>query len=123
MTAWTSEELAEIGAAEELAITTVRSDGTPRRPLPIWVVRVGDGPYIRSVNGPTAAWFRNAQAHPEGYIRAGSVEKDITFVDANPARADQIAAAYHAKYRRYPSIVPSIVAPKAQSAPIKHVPR
>ena len=123
MTAWTSNELATIAAAEELAITTVRSDGTPRQPLPIWVVRVADDLYVRSVNGPTAAWYRSTQAHHEGHIQAGGIEQDVAFVDADPALTDQIDAAYGTKYRRYPTIVPSIIAPKAQSATIKLVPR
>ena len=52
MTAWTSEELAEIGAAEELEIASVRRDGTLRDPVTIWVVPYGDSLYVRSVNGP-----------------------------------------------------------------------
>ena len=51
MAGWTSDELNKIGAAEELEIATVRSDGTLRKPVTIWVVRVGDDLYVRSVNG------------------------------------------------------------------------
>jgi hypothetical protein len=61
MAGWTSEELSKIGAAEELEIATVRSDGTLRRPVTIWVVRVGDDHYVRSVNRRSATWFRGAQ--------------------------------------------------------------
>lgn len=123
MIAWTSDELTKIGAAEEMDITTLRRDGTPRRPLPIWVVRLGNDLYVRSVNGPMAAWFRGTQAHREGHIRAGGIDKDVTFTNAEPALTDRIDAAYRTKYRRYPGIVPSIVAPKAQAATIKLVPR
>jgi hypothetical protein len=31
----------------------------------------------------------------EGRIRAGGVDKDVTFVDADPKLNDQIDAAYH----------------------------
>jgi hypothetical protein len=123
MTTWTNDELTRIGAAEELAITTTRSDGTSRQPLPIWVVRVGDDLYVRSVNGPTAAWFRGAQAHREGHIQAGGVANGVTFIDADPALADQIDAAYNTKYRRYPGIVPRIVRAEARAATIKLIPR
>ncbi len=123
MTAWTSDELNRIGAAEELDIMTLRRDGTPRRPLPIWVVRHGDDLYIRSVNGRDAAWYRGTQTRREGHIRAGGVAKEVTFADADLALADQIDAAYRTKYRRYPSIVPSIVRPAARAATIKLVPR
>ncbi len=55
-----------------------RNDGTLRRPVTIWVVRVGDALYVRSVNARTGGWFRGAQARHEGRIWAGGVEKDLT---------------------------------------------
>ena len=124
MTAWTSDELNKIAAAEELEIASVRRDGRLRNPVTIWVVRHGDDLYVRSVNGRTSAWFRGTQVRHEGLIRAGGVEKDVTFVDAAPDLNDQIDAAYRTKYRRYAaSIIRSIVSPEARSATIKLVPR
>ena len=124
MTAWTSDELTKIGNAEELELASRRRDGSLRRPVTIWVVRHGDDLYVRSVNGRTSAWFRGTQVRHEGLIRAGGVEKDVTFVDAAPDLNDQIDAAYRTKYRRYAaSIIRSIVSPEARSATIKLVPR
>ncbi len=124
MTAWTSDELRKFGAEEELEIASVRRDGTLRTPVTIWVVRHGDDVYVRSVNGRTGAWFRGTQVHHEGRIWAGGVEKDVTFVDADPDLNNQIDAAYRKKYRRYAeSIVSNIVTPAARSATIKLVPR
>ena len=48
MTDWTTDELDKIGRAEELEITTLRRDGTPRKPVTIWVVRDGQDLYVRS---------------------------------------------------------------------------
>jgi hypothetical protein len=123
MTAWTSDELNKIGTAEELQISSLRRDGTLRNPVTIWVVRLGDDLYVRSVNGRTSAWFRGTQVRHEGHIQAGGVDKDVTFVDAEPDINDQIDAAYRAKYRRYAQYVPPIVAPGARAATIKLVPR
>ncbi len=124
LTAWTSDELNKIGTAEELQIASLRRDGTLRNPVTIWVVRHSDDLYVRSVNGRTAAWFRGTQVRHEGHIRAGGVEKDVTFVDADPSLNDQIDAAYRTKYRRYAaSIISSIVSPEARSATIKLAPR
>ncbi|HYY82841.1 MAG TPA: DUF2255 family protein [Actinomycetes bacterium] len=124
MTAWTSDELARIGAAEELRLASLRRDGTLRRPVTIWVVRHGDDLYVRSVNGRTGAWFRAAQARHDGHVRAGGVDRDVTFVDADHDVDDQIDAAYRSKYRRYAaSIIGSVVSPQARSATIKLVPR
>jgi hypothetical protein len=125
MTAWTNDELNKIGAAEELQITSLRGDGTLRKPVTIWVVRQGDDLYIRSVNGRTSAWFRGTQVCHEGRIQAGGVDKDITFVEeTDPDLNDQIDAAYRTKYRRYAaSIINSIISSKARSATLKLVPR
>jgi hypothetical protein len=124
MAAWTSDELNKIGAADELQLASVRSDGTLRKPVTIWGVRHGDDLYVRAVNGPTATWFRGAQARHEGHIQAGSVDKDVTFVDADHNKDDQIDAAYRGKYRRYAKgIVDTIVTPQARAATLKVVPR
>jgi len=59
----------------------------------------------------------------EGHIRAGGIDKDVTFVGADSDINDQIDAAYRTKYRRYAaSIVSHIVSPEARSATIKLVP-
>jgi len=124
MTAWTSDELNKIGTAEELRIAPLRADGTLRKPVIIWVVRLGDDLYVRSVNGRTSAWFHGVQARHEGRIQAGGVEKDVTFVEeAGPEINKQIDAAYHVKYKRYPSSVDHINSPTARTATIKLVPR
>jgi hypothetical protein len=47
MSVWTSNELGKIGTAEELQIAPRRRDGTLRKSVKIWVVRVGDELYGR----------------------------------------------------------------------------
>ena len=125
MTTWTKDELNRIGSAEELQIASLRRDGTLRNRVTIWVVRVGDDLYVRSVNGRTAAWFRGTLVRHEGHTRAGGVDKDVTFMEESaPNINDQIDAAYRTKYRRYAaSIISHIVSPEARSATIKLVPR
>ena len=124
MKTWTSEELNKIGTAEELRIASLRRDGTLRNPVTIWVVRVGDNLYVRCVNGRAGAWFRGTQTRYEGHIRAGGVEKDVTFVEeTDPSVNDKIDAAYLTKYGRYPQYVAPMVTPEVRVATIKLVPR
>ena len=125
MTTWTSDEINKIGRAEELEIASVRHDGTLRHPVTIWVVRLGDDLYVRSYRGRGGSWFRGTQVRHEGRIRAGGVEKDVTFVEeTDPGMHDQIDAAYRTKYRRYGArYIDPMVAPEARSATLKLVPR
>jgi hypothetical protein len=124
MTKWTSEELNKIGTAEELQIASLRRDGTLRNQVTIWVVRVGDDLYVRSVNGRTSAWFRGTQVRHEGHIQAGGVEKDVTFVEeTSPDINDKIDAAYLSKYQRYPQYVAPMVTAEVRATSLKLVPR
>jgi len=124
MTTWTSDELNKIGGAEELRIATLRRDGTLRKPVIIWVVRLGDDLYVRCVNGRAGAWFRGLLTRYEGRIQAGGVEKDVTFVEeADPSINAKIDEAYLAKYGHYPQWVAPMVTPDVRAATIKLAPR
>jgi hypothetical protein len=124
MTAWTSDELDRIGAADELALASLRRDGTLGKPVTVWVVRRGDDLYVRSYKGRTAVWFRGTQDRREGRIRADGVEEDVTFADADRGIDDQLDAAYRTKYRRYGArFVNLMVSPEARGATLKLVPR
>jgi hypothetical protein len=126
MTGWTSDDLTRIGTADELELASARRDGTLRKPRTIWVVRVGDDLYVRSMYGRTGGWFPGTQVRHQGHIRAGGVDKDVTVADADPDPDlnDQIDAAYRDKYRRYGErIVGGVVNPEARAATIMLVPR
>jgi hypothetical protein len=124
MASWTSDELNKIGNAEELEIETLRSDGTLRKPVIIWMVRVGEDLYVRSVKGRSGAWFRGVLTQNAGRIKAGGVEKDVAFVEENdPGINAEIDAAYLSKYRQYPQWVAPMVTPEVRAATIKLVPR
>ena len=100
MTAWTDDELNKIGRAEELRIASLRQDGTLRKPVIIWVVRLGEDLYVRCVNGREGAWFRGVLTRYEGRISAGGVEKDVLFVEeTDPDINAQIDEAYLTKYQ------------------------
>lgn len=124
MSEWTNDELNKIGNAEELRIAGRKADGTLRKPVIIWVVRVGDDLYVRSVNGRSSSWFRGVTDQYEGRIWAGGVEKDVTFIEETDADINgKIDEAYLAKYKRYPQWVAPMVTPEVQAATIKLAPR
>lgn len=120
MATWTSEELDRIGKAEELQLATRRRDGGLSRYVTMWVVRAGDSLYVRSAYGPGNPWYRRARAAGKGRVRAGGVERDVTFETGEPAVHGDIDAAYHAKYDRYgPQIVGSVTGPQAHAVTVR----
>ncbi len=124
MTTWTADELGRIGDAGELKVTSLRADGTLRPYVTIWVVRVGNDIYVRSAYGPDNGWYRRAKASGAGRIRAGGVERDVTFTTAAPGAHAAIDAAYHSKYDRYgPAIVGTVVGDQAATTTLRLVPR
>lgn len=122
MSGWTDEELQRIAESDDLEIATVRSDGTARRPVTIWVVCVGTDVYVRSVTGRHASWFRGARDRHEARVTVGGVTTDVHLVE--PADdTEAIDAAYRIKYRRYAlQIIESIIAPEAVAATLRLVP-
>jgi hypothetical protein len=97
---WTPEELDCIGQAEELHLATRRRDRGLSRYVTMWVVRAGGSLYVRSAYGPGNPWCRRARDAGEGRVRAGGVERDVTFASADPVVQGDIDAAYHAEYDR-----------------------
>jgi hypothetical protein len=124
MTTWTDAELEPIGDADELDLASRRADSTLRPYVTMWVVRVGDDLYVRSAYGADNPWYRRAKASGTGRIRAGGVERDVSFEDADPGVRPAVDAAYHAKYDRYGAkIVNTVVGPETAAVTIRLVPR
>jgi hypothetical protein len=124
---WTDDELGRVGAATELQIATRRDDGSLRPYVTIWTVRAGDHLYVRSAYGADNPWFRRATASGSGRIRAGGIERDVTFTPASELDAATQAAvdgAYHAKYDRYgPQIVGTVTGAHAAPVTLRLVPQ
>ena len=103
MSGWSDSELTTIGTADEIHIAPDRSDHTPGRAVPIWVVRVGDDLYVRSYRGPSGSWYRRARRNGSGRISVGGVDHSVRFTAADPTVRTQVDEAYRAKYGRYGS--------------------
>ncbi len=121
---WTEDELKRIGNADELQIQTTRLDGTLRKPVTIWTVRVGRELFIRSYRGRASSWFRGALKNNHGRIQAGGVSKAVTFNEvSDPGINDQIDTAYKTKYGRMgAAYVNTMVSADIRAATIKIIP-
>jgi hypothetical protein len=103
-TAWSAQELEQIGSAAELQIATKRADGTLRRWVPIWVVCVGDQVYVRTWYRRESGWFGHVLGSRRARIRVPGLEVDVAVEDVGEDKAELhpgVDAAYHAKYARY----------------------
>lgn len=124
MITWTNDELNKIEKSEELQISSLRKDGSLRKPVTIWVVRVDNDVYVRSTNGSTASWFRGVQERYEGHVRVGGIDKDVTFTEETDSNVNnQIDEAYKTKYRHYTSIASHMTESGPRATTIKLAPR
>jgi hypothetical protein len=121
---WTEQELAAIGAADELLIASRRADGSLRRPVTIWVVRDGDDVVVRSAHGRGNGWFVRALEQHEGRIESGGVVRDVRFEELPAEPHASVDAAFHAKYDdRYPKqYVDPVVDAESWTASLRLVP-
>jgi hypothetical protein len=119
---WSEDELHRIGDAVELQLTSVRADGTLRPYVTMWVARVGGDIYVRSAGGPERPWYRRALAGGTGRVRAGGIDRDVRFGEADSGVHEALDAAYHVKYDRFgPGPVGHVTGPDARPVTIRLV--
>jgi hypothetical protein len=124
MATWPQDDLERIGAATEIGLASRRPDGSLRPFVTMWVVQAEDGLYVRSAYGADNPWYRRASASGAGRIRAGGIERDVSFTQADPGAQAGIDDAYHAKYDRYgPQIVGSVTGPSTHDVTVSLLPR
>jgi len=88
----------------------------------MWVVRVGEDLYVRSAGGPDRPWYRRALASDTGRIRAGGIECDVRFGQADPAVHAALDEAYRAKYDRFgPGPVSHVTGPSSHPVTVRLV--
>ncbi len=123
MATWPDDELKRIGDATEVQLAVTRSDRSLWPFVTMWDVRVDGEIYVRSAGGPDRLWYRHARASGAGRIRAGGIERNVTFGDAPVDAHEAIDQAYHVKYDQYgPSIVGHVVGTGAHGVTLRLVP-
>ena len=124
MPAWTNEELTRIGTATELQIARADATAPCATRGPSGSSAWATTSMSARCTGAPAAGSPAPEVRHEGQIRAGGVDKDVTFADTDPDLNDQIDVAYGDKYHRYGErIVGGVVNPRARAATSKLVPR
>ncbi len=94
---WNARELAGLDASSEIQVAGSRKDGSLRSFRIIWHVTVDGALYVRSVNGPEAAWYTGARRQMRGAIRWRGQQRDVTFTE-DDSHDDEVDEAYRNKY-------------------------
>jgi hypothetical protein len=127
MTEWSQGDLDLLGGASEVEVSSVRRDGSLSRTRTVWIVRVGDQLYLRSVNGPDAAWYRSTRTFHQGRIQARGVARDVTWIDVNateqPDVDPAVDAEYARKYQGSTAAIARINSPPARATTMRVEPR
>lgn len=96
---WNSEDLDRISQTDVVHISSYRQDGSQRRPVPIWIVRVADDLYVRSAYGTSGGWYHRALASPLAHLDAAGTAADVRLEPVTDEGTRQaVAAAYRSKY-------------------------
>jgi len=101
-----AEALHHLADVEEIRIGFRRLDGSTRS-VPIWVVRVGDDLYVRSVRGPDGGWYRRLRANPDGEVWDGEHRHRVRAEAVTDwGTLDEVTRAYATKYGTSPFVQP-----------------
>jgi len=93
------EDLAALAADEEIEIETRAPSGVTHRTI-IWVMVDADRVFIRSVNGESARWYREATADPSVAVHVQGWRLPVRLVPATDDASIQACnAALRRKYR------------------------
>lgn len=123
MTRWDATDLDLLGRAQEIQISTRRTDGTWTAGTPIWIVRVHDDLFVRSHRGRRGAWYRRVVRGGTARIHVGHRELTVEATEVHGPDQAAIDAAYRDKYARYgSSYVTPMTAPAAQSTTLRLTP-
>lgn len=114
-----------LGRAREVRIETASIDRSRTHRTIIWIVTARDEVFVRSVNGATARWYREAIGRPDVVLHADGAAIPATAVHANDSDSIQrVSDAFRAKYgKQSPGSTESMVRPHTLETTIRLEPR
>lgn len=116
-------DLARLDQTEEIEIETTAMAGDAHRTI-IWVMVDGDDAFVRSVNGPTARWYREAVADPDVVVHVGGLRLPATAIAATDAHAVQRTSdALARKYAGHGASLGSMLQPDILDTTLRLEPR
>jgi hypothetical protein len=96
--------LAHLADVEEIDIGFRRRDGSTGS-TPVWVVRVADEVFVRSIRGQRGGWYRRLRADPDGEVKdSGHVHPVHAEPVTDSGTIDEVTRAYATKYASSPYV-------------------
>jgi hypothetical protein len=100
---FSTEDLEQLDAAEEVEIETQAPDKPARRTV-IWVVVDEGEAFIRTARGPDSRWYRDIEANPAVAVHVGHRRITATAIPAtDPDSIERTSAGYLRKYAADPA--------------------
>jgi hypothetical protein len=122
---WTQmaeSDLRHASDVEEVTIGFQRPDGSTGS-TPVWIVRSGDGVFVRSMYGERGGWYRRLRANPDvtvtDYAHTHPVRAEPV---ADEATRQEVTRAYERKYGQSPYVQP-LLTDEAIGATLRLEPR
>ena len=117
--------LLKLRGVREVTIETTALDGSATHRTIIWIVAVGDQPFVRSERGTAGRWYREARAHPDVILHVEGAQHPVTAVLANDAESVELVSnAFREKYgRRSPGSTEMMVQPHTLETTLRLLPR
>jgi hypothetical protein len=118
----TGDALRHLADVEEISIGFRRPDGSTGS-TPVWIVRAGDGIFVRSMYGTRGGWYRRLRANPDGEVRDGAHAHPVRAEPvADASTVEEVTRAYATKYADSP-YVRSLLSEEAAGATLRIEPR
>jgi hypothetical protein len=114
--------LRHLADVDEIDINSRRRDGSSKATT-VWVVRVGDDVFVRSMYGPGSGWYRRLRANPDAEVRDDGHEHPVHAEPVGDERTvGEVTRAYASKYSNSP-YVDALLNDRAASATLRLQPR
>ena len=124
MTAWTNDELENIGAADERQLASRREDGTLRKPVTIWVVSRSEDLHVRAFKGRPHPGFARFRRVAKDRSRRAACRKTSRLSTLTSRLAMRSMRSTGLEYGRYGArYVDPMVSAEARAATIKLIPQ
>lgn len=99
-------DLRHAGDVEEVTIGFRRPDGSTGS-TPVWIVRLGDDVFVRSIRGERGGWYRRLRANPDGTLADDAHTHAVRAERvADESKQREVTRAYEQKYGQSPYVRP-----------------